>query len=885
MKKLRERLRSFPTTKERIGFLRKQNTEVTPEILELIQEPWMRTGATYILPHKVYELIKLILKHSKVNSILDPFCGDGTLLYHLNQWKNLTGFDQNADALELARLLNPHATFEQRHILRNPLHEKYDAIATTHLPFGPGPMMRHVTQTVIWLVNDGLKKNGSLILVVPDNALTAPVFSNFREAILKNYSLEIIASLGRLRRPSPQLEMSLMLIKRKKQRTNVFLADFSEQSAQALFNQFKRKKGDFWVPSKDLTLRWDRNFHDPLYLEFEKELAKRDTRTLEELATEITRGFVAKSEHRREAGEYLVLTPRNLQDNKIVDTKHNYYVDDLIETERRFERCILHEGDVLITVLGPKYRTYVYKASDPKAVANQNFAIIRAKDNTYIKTYLESETGNEEFVKQAKRMGRGFIKSLSLKDLRGILIPILPLDDLNALATPAERNRPFRDSAISSALTNMLENLGWIVKLEYKIDGRAVDIALFHNDRLEAFIEIKQRYSAPRLLGQIAEQLESYKKITGVARCFTYLDGQFHEFVDNQFVPLKDFPKPSPVIRDLDDLATVASAMAEHSLRELDSEAGVKAAPPRASDLAYREFEVESSGFKFAAELLSRFLSIEADVRTIRETTERTQERVTQVLSIVKDLQTEFSTLKEAPLEIEDKLVLLNQQLDRKIASISADSQEQLQACKDIVKRWLSFDWERLEELTKRYLPSAEYLFISLSRLADGDLSPFIIQYCRALENEMLEKIFRAYLAELTARNVDVEKDFAWDFGKKATGKPNSENTFNLAKHFGKCLQNDPSNWFFELGSMENILRYLTGRTATKSPVLQDIKAFLLRYFEENILELEFLDELKRVTNEYRNRAAHPDIITLEEAKNGQKDIRKLLKSFLEYYK
>ena len=70
-----------------------------------------------------------------------------------------------------------------------------------------------------------------------------------------------------------------------------------------------------------------------------------------------------------------------------------------------------------------------------------------------------------------------------------------------------------------------------------------------------------------------------------------------------------------------------------------------------------------------------------------------------------------------------------------------------------------------------------------------------------------------------------------------------------------------------------------------KIPILIDFKKFLFTYFEENILELEFLNELKRITNEYRNRAAHPDIITLEEAKQGRKEIQELLKQFLEFYK
>jgi hypothetical protein len=81
---------------------------------------------------------------------------------------------------------------------------------------------------------------------------------------------------------------------------------------------------------------------------------------------------------------------------------------------------------------------------------------------------------------------------------------------------------------------------------------------------------------------------------------------------------------------------------------------------------------------------------------------------------------------------------------------------------------------------------------------------------------------------------------------------------------------------------METYLRYLNGVTVNKSLVLQDIKKFFLNYFENNILDLKFLDELKRIKNDYRNKAAHPNRIDLEEAQKGQLEIRTLIKSFLE---
>ena len=94
----------------------------------------------------------------------------------------------------------------------------------------------------------------------------------------------------------------------------------------------------------------------------------------------------------------------------------------------------------------------------------------------------------------------------------------------------------------------------------------------------------------------------------------------------------------------------------------------------------------------------------------------------------------------------------------------------------------------------------------------------------------------------------------------------------------------DESKWFFELGTMRIYLEYLTGKTADKSPILKDFKAYLLSFFNSNILDAEFLIKIKETTEEFRNKAAHPNKISTEEATKGKMMIKNLLKCFLEYY-
>ena len=100
-----------------------------------------------------------------------------------------------------------------------------------------------------------------------------------------------------------------------------------------------------------------------------------------------------------------------------------------------------------------------------------------------------------------------------------------------------------------------------------------------------------------------------------------------------------------------------------------------------------------------------------------------------------------------------------------------------------------------------------------------------------------------------------------------------------------RCLSKDKEEWFFELGSMEVNLRYLTGRTVEKSPLLQDLKAYVLNKFRQEFLNIEYLDEIKTIIRDYRNKSAHPNIIDAEQAVKFHKQMKECLISLMENYK
>jgi hypothetical protein len=275
--------------------------------------------------------------------------------------------------------------------------------------------------------------------------------------------------------------------------------------------------------------------------------------------------------------------------------------------------------------------------------------------------------------------------------------------------------------------------------------------------------------------------------------------------------------------------------------------------------------------------------SMQETLMEVLNTQKKIATKLDDIQSTLVELTNDFKQIKDLPRDIDEKIIRLNENLDSKLENLLKD-QKQIDFYIKEIKRWFDF-YDILEIKSQKYLPEAEYIFDHISKLDNPDYSPFILQYCRALENELLKKIFRAYVQSLIDKNIDIEKDFSWDFGHKESGKLNNENTSKLAKHLQRCLRKPKEEWFFELGSMEMNLRYLTGKTVEKSSLLQNLKSFVLLKFKQEFLNIEYLDEIKTIIRDYRNQSAHPNLIGAEKALKFHKQVKECLISLMENYK
>lgn len=271
--------------------------------------------------------------------------------------------------------------------------------------------------------------------------------------------------------------------------------------------------------------------------------------------------------------------------------------------------------------------------------------------------------------------------------------------------------------------------------------------------------------------------------------------------------------------------------------------------------------------------------SLDENTRMIK----KIDSKIDDIKTLILNLSVDFKEIQNLPREIEDKISRLNQTLEEQISNLYIE-QKEIESYIKGIKNWFDY-YELLESKSQKYLPEAEYIYDQISKLDNPDFSPFILQYCRALENELLSKIFRAYVQSLIDRKIAFETEFAWDLAKKDGINPNNENTYKLSKHIQKYLNKNFEEWFFELGSMEVNLRYLTGKTIEKSPLLQDLKEFVLDHFEEELLNVKYLDDIKIIIKDYRNQSAHPNLMNTEKARTFHKQMKDCLINLMENYK
>jgi len=257
-----------------------------------------------------------------------------------------------------------------------------------------------------------------------------------------------------------------------------------------------------------------------------------------------------------------------------------------------------------------------------------------------------------------------------------------------------------------------------------------------------------------------------------------------------------------------------------------------------------------------------------AEVAEIREERDQLRQKLSFLSSAVRKVRSRLQELNIGDEEIISVLEALNDSLDMEGGVMEQYAHR--------VQSWVQ-DWDILENVTQKFLPSAEFLLDVLPENESADFAPFIIQYCRALENEILSKVFAAYTGSFSEREGMSDAAVEQDLQK--------EKVHEKAGRFLKALKRRKPK--LTLGEMVWVSRLLkpNGSTLSQSRVLQDFASFVDEYFSERLKEKEYLNQIDTIRSDFRNQAAHAHVMSRKVAQECRSAVRSCLNEFILSYK
>ena len=197
--------------------------------------------------------------------------------------------------------------------------------------------------------------------------------------------------------------------------------------------------------------------------------------------------------------------------------------------------------------------------------------------------------------------------------------------------------------------------------------------------------------------------------------------------------------------------------------------------------------------------------------------------------------------------------------------------------------------WNQLEDRSKNYLLEAEF---SLEQLKNGGRKDFWISalsYCKSLENEIREKLFKEFTIYTRKKYSDFSKVFEEDFKKYDDTEiyPNKKiakkmkrarkKAEEFVKKIAQCKKDESPK--IELGLMAEVLSFIY--ETEKFLVFNECKLFIEKQFKTGFPFWRELPKIGEIAI-YRNDSAHPNgEILLDKAEKCREEILREIDKFL----
>lgn len=256
-----------------------------------------------------------------------------------------------------------------------------------------------------------------------------------------------------------------------------------------------------------------------------------------------------------------------------------------------------------------------------------------------------------------------------------------------------------------------------------------------------------------------------------------------------------------------------------------------------------------------------------------------TEEKLNEIIYFDKDLRELIFSLKEQLSKLSNDLVEIkssNQETDVKIDAIYTKLDNEnfdnvgIESYESSVKDLLS-DYKLLESESFDFIVTALFIRGKLEDSSAEDFSMYILQYCRAIENELLKKVFITYYDFLNSMKEEVKENLLMsEFQNKKSGV------------FAKMLFKGHTK--FTLGMMEKVLSFIwkaNGRSLQSSPLLQSFRSHVVGILNQDFLNKDQVIDLGILIQDFRNKAAHTEIIPKSDMSEFTNIANHFFKSFL----
>ncbi len=287
---------------------------------------------------------------------------------------------------------------------------------------------------------------------------------------------------------------------------------------------------------------------------------------------------------------------------------------------------------------------------------------------------------------------------------------------------------------------------------------------------------------------------------------------------------------------------------------------------PKESFLPEKE-NIQTEEIQVHGQELSQFYQISTAKLKVANSLEGMVKIVMKEL-LSSNITTILSTIKEA-LKGSDEEFVDNEELQSKIYEFLDGVTPTDTKVFDARVRAMLKDAKNLEKQSFSFLLSAEYLNDTLVMQSSDDFSPYILQMSRAVESEVLLKLFKPFTNFIRAENPHTDITYEYDMQNSKTSM------------FASMVVNNRTT--YTLGNMCHILSSLSDRfLLERSEVIKDFYEFINENYSPDLYSREFISELVELSKKYRNKSAHTTLLSREKATDCKYLVRKILTRFLD---